>query len=41
MITQLCCAKEKSLCNILHIDGRDRNRLSELGFTKNTVLLDL
>lgn len=41
MTTQLCCVKEKSSCSILNVEGIERNRLSELGFTKNTIVFVL
>jgi Fe2+ transport system protein FeoA len=36
MITQLCCAKPGSVCQIINIKGLNRNRLAELGFSTGT-----
>ena len=36
MITQLCCAKPGSVCQIINIKGVNRNRLAELGFSTGT-----
>ena len=34
MITQLCCAKDGNLCEIISVKGINRCRFSELGFNK-------
>lgn len=38
MITKLCCAKQGNLCEVISIEGKDRNRLAELGFNKGTTV---
>lgn len=35
---QLCCGKEGLNYSIVQVSGKIRNRLSELGFTKDTVV---
>jgi Fe2+ transport system protein FeoA len=34
MITQLCCAKDGNVCEIVSVKGINRCRFSELGFNK-------
>jgi Fe2+ transport system protein FeoA len=34
MITQLCCAKDGNICEILSVAGKNRSRFAELGFNK-------
>ncbi len=34
MITQLCCAKDGNLCEIISVAGSNRSRFAELGFNK-------
>lgn len=38
MKTQLCCAEEGSKYEILSVQGKNRNRLAELGFNKGTIV---
>ena len=38
MTTQLCCAKQGSLCEIINIKGQQRNRLAELGFSTGQIV---
>lgn len=36
--TQLCCGKEGLDYFVVQVSGQIRNRLSELGFTKGTIV---
>ena len=36
--TQLCCGKEGLDYSVVQVSGEIRNRLSELGFTKDTIV---
>jgi Fe2+ transport system protein FeoA len=38
MTTQLCCAEQGSLCQIMYITGQQRNRLAELGFSTGQIV---
>ena len=38
MITKLCCAKQGNSCEVISVEGKDRNRLAELGFNKGTTV---
>ena len=38
MTTQLCCAEEGKMYEILSVKGINRSRFSELGFNKGTLV---
>ena len=38
MKTQLCCAEEGNVYEILSVNGNNRCRLAELGFNKGTLV---
>ena len=38
MITQLCCAEEGKVYEILSVKGNNRTRFAELGFNKGTLV---
>ena len=42
MKTKLCCVPEKYYCKIIRISGTQRNKLAELGFSKDlTIYVEL
>jgi Fe2+ transport system protein FeoA len=38
MTTQLCCAQEGNIYEILSVNGKNRCRFAELGFNKGTLV---
>jgi len=38
VVTKLCCAKKGDTCKILKVEGDNRCRLSELGFSPNELV---
>ena len=38
MVSKLCCAKKGDTCKILKVEGDNRCRLSELGFSPNEIV---
>lgn len=38
MKTKLCCVPEKHYCKIIKITGTERNKLAELGFSKDLTI---
>jgi Fe2+ transport system protein FeoA len=38
MNTKLCCVPEKNYCKIINIIGTQRNKLAELGFSKELIV---